>query len=263
MTDVSWIRPELLAPLIAGHVIGDFTLQSDGMVDGKKNFCLRALHVSIVMFTTFALLGYPLTWWWLVPAIFLTHFVLDSLKTRLESVLPAEVSGGWLKRNGKTALFLVDQIAHVLALLALVWLAASLKPLKFTVLGSGFWVNSFGPRYLKLLVLVTGFILATQATGCFLGTMLKRFEQEPEAGVPKGGYWIGALERALIFIFILAGEAAGIGFLAAAKSVFRFGELKDKKDRKLAEYILIGTLMSFTCAMIIGYVAKRAMGLIK
>jgi hypothetical protein len=37
----------------------------------------------------------------------------------------------------------------------------------------------------------------------------------------------------------------GIGFLLAAKSIFRFGDLKDKQDIKLTEYILIGTLLSF------------------
>ena len=77
-----------------------------------------------------------------------------------------------------------------------------------------------------------------------------------DEGVPKGGYWIGVLERALIFVFIWAGEPTGIGFLAAAKSVFRSGELKEKSDRKLAEYILIGTLMSFTFAMVIGYATR-------
>ena len=42
-----------------------------------------------------------------------------------------------------------------------------------------------------------------------------------------------------------------IGFLLAAKSVFRFGELKDAKDRKLTEYILIGTFLSFGIAIIV------------
>jgi hypothetical protein len=38
--------------------------------------------------------------------------------------------------------------------------------------------------------------------------------------------------------------------LIAAKSVFRFGDLKESKDRKLTEYILIGTLLSFAMAII-------------
>jgi len=43
-----------------------------------------------------------------------------------------------------------------------------------------------------------------------------------------------------------------VGFLLTAKSVFRFGDLKESKDRKLTEYILIGTLLSFGIAIIVG-----------
>jgi hypothetical protein len=45
-----------------------------------------------------------------------------------------------------------------------------------------------------------------------------------------------------------------IGFLIAAKSVFRFGDLSQSKDRKLTEYILIGTLLSFGIAITTGLV---------
>jgi len=256
MTDPTWIRPEVLVPLIAGHVIGDFSLQSDGMVAGKRQWGIRTIHAMVVAVVSFILLGYLPVWWWILPAIAVSHFLLDSAKTCVETAT-ATCRWDWWKRNGSAALFLVDQAAHVVSLAAILWAASLVAPAKATLLGHGGWIGLFGPRYVKLLVLVTGFVLATQGSGYFLGTMLKRFEQEPEAGVPKGGYWIGVLERALIFIFILAGEPAGIGFLAAAKSVFRFGELKNKEDRKLAEYILIGTLMSFTFAMVIGYATKR------
>ncbi len=42
------------------------------------------------------------------------------------------------------------------------------------------------------------------------------------------------------------------GFLIAAKSIFRFGDLSKAKDRKLTEYILIGTLLSFGIAIACG-----------
>ena len=60
------------------------------------------------------------------------------------------------------------------------------------------------------------------------------------------------IERILIFTFILIKQWPAIGFLIAAKSVFRFGELKEGKERKKTEYILIGTLLSFTFAIIVG-----------
>jgi hypothetical protein len=51
-----------------------------------------------------------------------------------------------------------------------------------------------------------------------------------------------------------------IGFLLAAKSIFRFGDLKEAKDRKLTEYVLIGTLLSFGIALLIGLLVKISIG---
>jgi hypothetical protein len=53
---------------------------------------------------------------------------------------------------------------------------------------------------------------------------------------------------------VILGRWEAIGFLLAAKSVFRFGDLKESKDRKLTEYILIGTLLSFGVAILIGII---------
>lgn len=66
------------------------------------------------------------------------------------------------------------------------------------------------------------------------------------------GKWIGYFERILILTFILTGTTEGIGFLLAAKSIFRFGELSKAQEIKTTEYVLIGTLASFTIAIIIG-----------
>ena len=41
--------------------------------------------------------------------------------------------------------------------------------------------------------------------------------------------------------------------LLPAKSVFRFGDLNRTKDIKVAEYVLIGTFVSFTIAIVIGF----------
>jgi hypothetical protein len=74
----------------------------------------------------------------------------------------------------------------------------------------------------------------------------------PENSLHKAGTYIGMLERLFIFIFIVIGRWEVIGFLLAAKSVFRYGDLSKAGDRKLTEYILIGTLLSFGLAMLIG-----------
>lgn len=64
--------------------------------------------------------------------------------------------------------------------------------------------------------------------------------------------YIGIIERILVFVFIVTNHWEAIGFLLAAKSVFRFGDLKRAKDRRLTEYILVGTLLSFGLAILSG-----------
>ncbi|HBQ55653.1 MAG TPA: DUF3307 domain-containing protein, partial [Porphyromonadaceae bacterium] len=75
---------------------------------------------------------------------------------------------------------------------------------------------------------------------------------DKEKSLPNAGRYIGILERLLVFLFVVLGRWEAIGFLIAAKSVFRFGDLKDSRNRKLTEYILIGTLLSFGIAIVTG-----------
>ena len=62
---------------------------------------------------------------------------------------------------------------------------------------------------------------------------------------------IGYLERGLIFLVVLGGMAEGIGFLIAAKSVLRFGTVRE--EAKLSEYVSIGTLASFARALVAAF----------
>ena len=68
---------------------------------------------------------------------------------------------------------------------------------------------------------------------------------KPSRGFADGGAAIGRLERLLIYLFVLCDALGAVGFLIAAKSIFRFGELSDHNNRLEAEYITIGTLLSF------------------
>lgn len=79
----------------------------------------------------------------------------------------------------------------------------------------------------------------------------KMDEENESDSLKNAGKYIGILERLLIFGFIILNQWASIGLLIAAKSVLRFNDLSRSKDRKLTEYILIGTLQSYSLAIII------------
>ncbi|MFW6205727.1 MAG: DUF3307 domain-containing protein [Gemmatimonadota bacterium] len=272
------LPPALLIPLVAAHLLGDFVLQPGWMADGKHRLRVVALHAVVVAGTSWLLLGHFGTWWWLIPALAVTHLAVDLAKgvgdRWVEAVgsvrdddAPGAATPGRRAPNGRIVLFLLDQTAHLLVLAGIVWAVNSSAALHGTLSGRGLWLDLFGPGYLTALVLVSGWVVAAPATGSFLYLFLDRFEAElsPEqraGGLPRGGYWIGLAERTLIYVFLLIGEPAGIGFLAAAKSVFRLGEVKEASQRSLAEYILIGTLLSFGLAMVIGLVARAVLSLL-
>jgi hypothetical protein len=60
---------------------------------------------------------------------------------------------------------------------------------------------------------------------------------------------IGLLERILVFVLVIAGSLASVGFIVAFKSAARFPQFK---DTDFAEYFLIGTLTSIGLATLLG-----------
>jgi hypothetical protein len=117
---------------------------------------------------------------------------------------------------------------------------------------------------LTAIFTIVSYILAILPAGCLINTLLNRFNigDIEEGGLKKAGRYIGYLERFLIVTFVWSGELSAIGFLIAAKSIFRFGEIKDKQDRKLAEYILIGTFLSYSLALAASFICKWILALI-
>ena len=85
------------------------------------------------------------------------------------------------------------------------------------------------------------------------------FKDKRQESLMDAGLLIGIMERLIIVLFIQVGFLSGIGFLLAAKSIFRFGDLTNAKDTKFTEYILVGTLASFTIAIVIGYGLRLAL----
>ena len=211
--------------MLAGHLIADFWLQPESWVAHKKENGIKSskmlLHVIIVSILP-VLFTFRLDLWWFVPVIFVTHLIIDFFKTKL-------------KDNIVT--FLADQLSHVLVLWMLVWWGTDVE---------------IQPEAAVFWVYICGFILITNPIGIFTGKFLNVLIPEKNSTIKTDvSGWIGILERILILIFITASQFSAIGFLIAAKSVFRFSEAKEDRNKK-AEYFLLGTLVSFTLAIIVG-----------
>ena len=92
---------QLFATLLLGHLIADFPLQTDWVVQFKKRHITGlALHAGIHMGVTALLILDPLRHWPILAILGLAHFATDWLKLRV-TVRP-QAPG-----------FLIDQAAHL------------------------------------------------------------------------------------------------------------------------------------------------------
>ena len=214
-----------LAALLLAHVFADFLLQTNAMAATKAKPATMAAHGAIVLATAIAATG-ALSPWLLVLTV--AHLTIDLIKTR------SHQRGIWP--------FLADQAAHALTLIAL---ALYLPDLWVT----GLWAGQ--PLAPGLMTLVAGAILATRAGGFAIGLLMEPWTAHAPPGLPNGGRTIGNLERGLIFLLILTGQAQSIGFLIAAKSVLRFGSIANEKE--VSEYVIIGTIASFSWAIVVAF----------
>ena len=220
---------ETLAALLLAHVLADFVFQTNWMVANKRRPGGLALHGLVVLATAVAATGtFDLGLLWLTAL----HIAIDAIKARVRRGL---------------APFLLDQAAHLTSLAAL----AHWRP---SIWSDGLWADQTALP--ALMLLTAGAILATRAGGYAVGFLMEPFAARlpPDVtaeSLPGAGRVIGLLERGLIFVLILLGQPAGVGLLIAAKSILRFGALKD--DRALSEYVIIGTLASFAWAILAAY----------
>jgi hypothetical protein len=111
--------------------------------------------------------------------------------------------------------------------------------------------------------IAAGYLTVTFPLSLLLASATQRWRREAEeqtmrssVSLNEAGKWIGIFERILVFTFVITSHFEGIGFLIAAKSILRFNDIKGTEARKEAEYILIGTLMSFSLSILIGLVVR-------
>ena len=114
-------------------------------------------------------------------------------------------------------------------------------------------------------VTLAGYALAVFGGGAFveaaLDQILRPDDKEAirafrERGLRDGGRLIGWLERFLVLTFLMGGDYAAIGLVFAAKGILRYGEIKGLGDQKVAEYVLIGTMLSLAWAVIVGAILR-------
>lgn len=229
----------LFIKLLLAHLLGDFIWQPTSWVihkeANKHKSIYLYLHILLHGFLAAIVVG-EISFIPYAVLIAITHGIVDLIKLNFQ------------KNKTKRTWFVVDQIAHLLILIGVVLLYQNYN-LTFTGFDNRFWI------------LITGIILVTKPTSIFIKTIISIWSPESQNShqdnsLSNAGNYIGILERLFVVCFILTGHFEAIGFLLAAKSIFRFGDLKEAKDRKLTEYVMIGTLISFGIAILIGLIIQ-------
>ena len=232
----------LLLRLISAHLLADFFFQSDKLCrakneHGKKGLVAQLTHALIHALSAYILLA---DWKnWIVPSvIFVSHFIIDAFKSRL-------------RRIG-AMVFLCDQLIHIFIIALLWWwlYADENQTLDW-------FVSVISSK--QLWAVIVAYLLITKPASILISKFIKKWTPSNNMqgqGMPKAGEWIGYIERVLILTFVITNNIEAVGFLLAAKSVFRFGDLNKAKEIKITEYVLLGTLSSFTIALIVAFLLK-------
>nr|WP_314490927.1 DUF3307 domain-containing protein [uncultured Chryseobacterium sp.] len=230
----------IFTQLILAHLLGDFILQPNSWVSDKENRKLRSkyLYLHVLIHTVLSLVFlWDLKLWPIAAVVGISHLIIDAAKLYFQ------------KNSTKKRWFFIDQLLHIAV-----------------IGGVAIYFNEFDFGILKdqnIIKIIIAALFLTSPASIMIKMLLSSWTPVSEEqssvqteSLSSAGKYIGILERLLVFTFIVVNHWEGVGFMVAAKSVFRFSDLAQAKQRKLTEYVLIGTLLSFGMAVLTGILIK-------
>ena len=225
----------LFIQLLLAHLLADFVFQPDSWVEEKqlKKHKSLKLYLHALLHGVFSMaLVAETSFWPYAVAITITHFLIDWAKLEFQ------------KNKTRKIYFFVDQLMH-LAILVAISLIQSKESIDLSMIQEE-----------EFIIFSTAMVFLTLPASVLVKMLISgwtpKTEDSENDSLQNAGKYIGILERLFVFAFILTDHWEGIGFMLAAKSIFRFGDLKASRDRKLTEYVMIGTLLSFGLAVLVG-----------
>lgn len=227
-----------LIKIVLAHLLTDFVLQPTSWIESrnKKHFSSVHLYLHGLITAVAALLLTGIHYWVIAVIILVTHTLIDGWK----SYQPNE-----------TRYFLIDQCLHLIVIFVCwYFLFLNFDDLIFTV-------NAINTK--NTLAMFTAYVFVTFPAGILIGQLTKKWREQiadaPALG--NAGKWIGIIERIVILTLVFNNQYEAIGLLIAAKSLLRFSETNRPEVK--TEYLLIGTLISITIAILTGLAALRIM----
>lgn len=222
--------------LILAHLLTDFVLQPTSWIESRNKKHFRSMHLYLhgLITALIALLLIGIHYWLVALIIFITHVAIDGWKSY---------------RPNETKYFLIDQCLHLFVIF-ICWY--------FIFLNVADIVSALDLIKTKnTLIVVTAYVSVTFPSGILIGQLTKKWREQiadaPTLG--NAGKWIGIIERVVILTLVFNHQYEAIGLLIAAKSLLRFSEANRPEIK--TEYLLIGTLISITIAILMGLIALK------
>ena len=221
---------------LLAHLVSDFYLQTERSCKSKADNAFKSRHLYIHSLVTFAcawLLSMSWGYWWAALMIAVLHLIIDGLKSVCKNIKGA---------------FFFDQLLHLAVIVAAVIIYNNVCEV-----ASPAWLPET-----KVLLWIVAFVFCLRPVNFFIQNIFKEAKisvptnGEENQSLPNAGHVIGNVERMLTLVFVMLGQYEAIGFLLAAKSLLRFRET----DTVKSEYVLVGTLLSFGIAILVGVAAK-------
>lgn len=246
----------LLILLIAGHIFGDFLLQTPRMA-ALKEFRVWPLlaHGVLVLVAHLAALVPVLTPLMAIgiAGVAVFHLLTDMVRTRL--------CGPWA---GTFAAFISDQMLHVATLVGL-WLAVGWWPewRAGGLAGGAEWL----PTYIRWVAVVAAFSFNARGGTMAVTKTLDRFARAPEdaPNERRGSELaavIGTLERFVILTLLIFGQWTAAGFVIAARFLYYLPGLRrdGSEGASVPGRELLGTLTSIFVALVSGILVRLVIG---
>ena len=227
---------KLLLLQVIAHVLSDYFFQTDASSKDKNENGFKSKFLvkhAVITFVCSWLLSLDVNFIFCALAIALIHYVIDGLKKDL---------------NTSNYSFFIDQILHLVVIWVFVWI--------FNRYFESNLLYTF-PISIKWLAILLGYLVCIKPANIFIRETLVvgniESISDTTAELKNAGKLIGILERILVLTFVIIGKLEIIGFLIAAKSILRY---KDTNTIK-TEYVLIGTMLSFGIAMLVGLIIGK------
>ncbi len=222
------------------HIMADYLFQPHHWSVKKSRKVLTKYHFyhGLIVFIFSWLLSLDPGFWKAALVLTTAHLLLDIIKSYAQTSL----------KQRKNDYFFSDQLIHLVIIIIVAWSYHYFYGIQFLVDVS-----------IRTIAVVTAFVFCLKPANILIKHIFIAFSIESpeemesngngsveEKSMPMAGKVIGVVERILVLTLILVGQFSAVGFLIAAKSILRFNEYRKN------EYILVGTLLSFGIAIVLG-----------